>query len=1078
MATAWKVAAATAVVGWFISPVIAFLLSKILNSLGFDAKKKLEELEFHIMPELQKTLSEVDQARMMQRGVKIHVATLDKMAAKLRRAREEAEEIADDHEEIELYRNTCWQRLCGAMKACTGIVWSGSARLLQWTQRISCLQRLYGVVKACIVGGGGAVAGCLGVARNVRSRLARLLPQWAPNWFKEPVHQVNTTAAASDNHVGVTIDSGVSQEEAISEATTPNPVSCSSLDGFKTFCSIVLHWVLDTYKKACVHRDLFHKGAGITSNQEDATALDFLLTAISRRNLKKRIEKVESTISEVKKSSILGEVSKTPPEDVANKDRSKIRIPSSRQVFGREALRDSIMEKLRKIPQGTGKCYSAIGIYGVAGSGKTTFARYIRDFIEEESKKVKHFDTVMCIHVSETFSVTDIFHEMLKDITNDRHSNISDREELEEKLKESLSGKRFFLILDDLWVKTKYDQQLEELISPLKDGLNGSKILMTARTKVAAGGLWVDELMEMPDLNEEEYFKMFMHYALGHTKSVADEEFEQVGASIIDEEFKQVGAEIAKKLHGSPIAAVIVAGRLAANQDIRYWKNTAQLDMLNHTMDALWWSYQQLSPDIRRCFEYCNIFPRRFKMRKEDLVHLWIAQGFVKTRCATEEMEDVAEGYIQELVSCSFLQPEKKWNREFFRIHDLLHDLADMVTSTDCFIIENARSHRGESWKGDIPQDVRHLFIQNYDAELITEKTLGLRQLLTLFINFVGEDTTVEEKVIESICKRLPKLRVLAIAFSQVYNPIKKPNRFSFPESISQLKYLRYLGFRTDYSCHISLPNTLNKLQHIQVLDFGDGDLREFMVSALVNLRHISCWVGVKLAYLGRLRSLQTLSCYFEVSDEQGCELKQLRDLNKLRGKLYIAGLENVKSKGQALEANLAAKERLIELELWWVFFDDATGCSAEVEAGVFEGLCPPAGLEKLEINNFVGSRYPDWMVGQHGRGLKHLQVLHLSKCSQLVSASGLAEAFPHLRVLELVYCRWDTLPVNMKHLTSLKELFIYECKNIRSLPTLPRSLEKFTLNNCDVEFVKSCQAVGHPNWQKIEHIPNKRFFV
>jgi hypothetical protein len=40
--------------------------------------------------------------------------------------------------------------------------------------------------------------------------------------------------------------------------------------------------------------------------QVNASALDFLVTAISRWRLKKRIEKLESTISEVNKSTLLG----------------------------------------------------------------------------------------------------------------------------------------------------------------------------------------------------------------------------------------------------------------------------------------------------------------------------------------------------------------------------------------------------------------------------------------------------------------------------------------------------------------------------------------------------------------------------------------------------------------------------------------------------------------------------------------------------------------------------------------------------------------------------------------------------
>ncbi|XP_037429953.1 putative disease resistance protein RGA1 [Triticum dicoccoides] len=801
--------------------------------------------------------------------------------------------------------------------------------------------------------------------------------------------------------------------------------------------------------------------------QENASLFDMLdifSTAISRMKLKKRIQKIENTASEVKKSSLLGVASKTTQNDIANKNRSKIRTSSKRKVFGREALRDNIMAKLRETSPSSGKspCYSVIGIYGVAGSGKTTFARYTRDYIEKKCKEEKLFDTTMCIHVSETFSVDDIFHEMLKDITGDRHSNISDHEELEEKLNKELHGKRFFLILDDLWVKTKNDPQLEELISPLLVGAKGSKILVTARTKDAAGALCASERIKMPDLDEDQYFLMFMHYAPGGT-SVADEE-----------EFIRVGRVIAEKLHQSPIAAVAVAGRLGTNPDIMFWKNTANHGMLSDTMDALWWSYQSLNPDIRRCFEFCNIFPRRSKLRKDELVHLWIAQGFVKSSCATEDMEDVAEGYIQELVSCSFLQPEvdDSSEEEYFTIHDLLHDLLAKVAGSECFRIENTRSHRGEGWDEEVPQDVRHLFVQNYDAELISKKILGLENLRTLIMDVVEFNTPVEEKVIESICKRLPKLRVLAVAFSEKQIGIRKSNKFSVPKSIAQLKHVHYLAFRTFGSCSVTLPSALTKLHHIQLLDFYHGKLMlEFPFAELVNLRHLFCWPSLKFPNLGRLISLQTLPC-FTVSNEQGYEVKQLRDLNKLRGELLIRGLENVKSKEEALEANLAAKEWLTDLRLEWDG-DNDTRCSPEVEAEVLEGLCPPVGLQILVIHGYRGSRYPDWMVGKQSGGPEALQHLSLSGCSQLGPGTEF-EAFPHLRVLQIWFCSWESLPGNMERLTLLKQLYIWCCKNIRSLPTLPQSIEELYLASCNHELMKSCKTAGHPNWQKIEHIPRK----
>jgi hypothetical protein len=433
-------------------------------------------------------------------------------------------------------------------------------------------------------------------------------------------------------------------------------------------------------------------------------------------------------------------------------------------------------------------------------------------------------------------------------------------------------------------------------------------------------------------------------------------------------------------------------------------------------------------------------------------------------------MEDVAEGYIQDLVSCSFLQGEKDFEGTYyFRIHDLLHDLLEKIAGSDFFRIGNENGQTGEGLKGDVPQDVRHVFIRKYDRELITKKILTLVNLRTLIIDFVEVDRRVDEKVIDSICKKLPKLRVLFID-ARTSRGCRGP--VSVPKSLSQLKYLRYFAFRLKVDGKITLPSTVNKLQHIQIIDFGDGTSLEFSGAELVSLRHIFGWLFVKLPYVGRLSSLRTLPG-LEVSNEQGCELEQLRDLNMLRGKLDIRGLENVKSKGQALQANLAAKQ-LTELSLCWRSYGQRRS-SPEVQSDVLEGLCPHMGLQKLKLSNFAGGRYPDWMVGKHSGGPKYLQELHLYQCSQ-PAAFGLAKAFPHLRVLWCCECSWDDLPCNMDHLTSLKKLEIIWCPNIRSLPSLPQSLEMLNLHMCNVEFIVSCQTAGHPNWEKLEPIEGKIF--
>ncbi|EMS60055.1 hypothetical protein TRIUR3_09228 [Triticum urartu] len=333
----------------------------------------------------------------------------------------------------------------------------------------------------------------------------------------------------------------------------------------------------------------------------------------------------------------------------------------------------------------------------------------------------------------------------------------------------------------------------------------------------------------------------------------------------------------------------------------------------------------------------------------------------------------------------------------------------------------------------------------------------------------VGGDTPVEETVIKKILKRLPKLRVLAINSSLVKDAsIGYPKTFSVPDSVGELKHLRYLAFRTDTECTVILPSSLNRLYQMQLLDFGRCRDLVFSCGDLINLRHVFSGSGSRISNISGLDSLQTIP-EFEVSPFlEGQQAKQLRYLNRLSGKLIISGLGSVKSREEALEVDLTAKKRLTDLTLSFIG-------SSKVAAEVLEVLCPPVGIEKLEIRGYQGLVYPSWMVGRQNGGPEKLHKLELFSWSQPGSAPEL-KAFIHLHELDLIYCCWNGLPGNMEHLSSLKKLWIQACLNLRTLPTLPQSLEKFMLSDCNDGFTESCETDGHPNWQKLQHIPTKYF--
>uniref|UniRef100_A0A0A9F0W0 Uncharacterized protein n=1 Tax=Arundo donax TaxID=35708 RepID=A0A0A9F0W0_ARUDO len=300
------------------------------------------------------------------------------------------------------------------------------------------------------------------------------------------------------------------------------------------------------------------------------------------------------------------------------------------------------------------KCYPIIGIHGIPGSGKTTLAQYVF----EKERNNGYFNLVMWIHVSQNFSVDTIFTEMLEIASGRKMDQLSNLDMLGWELEAKLRGKRFLLVLDDVWYDQYASRQLGLLLSPLKVGEMGSKILVTTRTADASRALGARNLIAISDLDKEEFFSMFMHYALD-------------GATISDHalvrEHQAIGRKIVEKLGRSPLAARTVAGQLNRRLNIDFWKSTQNCDLLNHIMGDLWWSYQPLEEHVKQCFTYCSMFPRRYLFRRDELVHLWMSQGFVETANATEDMEDIGNGYFDVLLYLIYsIKGKGVWKRVFY----------------------------------------------------------------------------------------------------------------------------------------------------------------------------------------------------------------------------------------------------------------------------------------------------------------------------------------------------------------------------------------------------------------------------
>lgn len=454
-------------------------------------------------------------------------------------------------------------------------------------------------------------------------------------------------------------------------------------------------------------------------------------SGMSKKRLIESLRKIEDIISEA--HQILDKLSLSSISNGNRRQTMVVNNPttavSPHKVFGRDNDCDKIIamlhEKNNDLHPSTsnGLCFSVIGIHGVGGSGKSTLAQLVYAHEEKDKKDNKegHFDLVMWVHVSQSFRLLDILKELYEAASEPKvpcpqfHNPTALVKELERKL----NGKRFLLILDDVWCNNDVsDQNLPELLSPLKVGKRGSKILVTTRSKYALPDLCPGvryTAIPVPEFDDTAFFELFKYYALedGQDQSM----------------FHKIGVEIAKKLKGSPLAARTVGGNLRRQQEVDYWRRVRDQDLFKVWGGPLWWSYYQLGEQARRCFAYCSIFPRRHRLHRDDLVRLSVAEGFIRSTDEGVDIEDVGQEIFNELLSISFLQPGVRdwfYDKEYYLVHDLLHDLAEAVAGSDCFRIDNNTGQKGGGWTGDVPRDVRHLFVKSYDAALITEKILEL----------------------------------------------------------------------------------------------------------------------------------------------------------------------------------------------------------------------------------------------------------------------------------------------------------------------------------------------------------------
>ncbi|RWR75240.1 putative disease resistance protein [Cinnamomum micranthum f. kanehirae] len=658
---------------------------------------------------------------------------------------------------------------------------------------------------------------------------------------------------------------------------------------------------------------------------------------------------------------------------------------------------------------------SVISLVGMGGTGKTTLAKKIYHDVRND------FDCNAFIYLSQQYAIKDVLIRIIECTMSLPRKQIEklNEEDLGEKLSAYLSGKRYLVVIDDIWTAEAW----EILKRILPDDSNKSRVMLTTRKKDVA--LRADQLSpphEMCLLNDKEGWELFMKRIFSDGNSCPSD-------------VEETGRQILAKCHGLPLAIAVLGG-LLSTRDVTLsewskvlksvaWHLSESPD--NPCGEILALSYYDLPHYLKPCFLYFGLFPEDFEIRSKRLIRLWIAEGFIQQR-GDEVLEDVAEDYLNELISRSMIQvASRRCNRSVrtCRIHDLLRELSiDEAVQNNFFTIGSENETNSPSTR------VRRLAVYS-DTEMqktINRSTATLRTVLC-FSEHATESLKIGGKLIRVLDVeddegfnekvKLPKkigesvhLRYLNLGLYDITRLLISIGDFSYlqtlelhdegtlPNAIWNLERLRHLHA---YWFDIDGPPRLNNLRNIQTLCLKAGSWIEDGLDKMTNLRKMGIWkvliahhkaLSDSIEKLCSLRSLKILSGNSISSLKSFAhhshlykmfltgQIEKLPDFPPNLAKLTLA-------RSQLKQDAIAILEKLPHLRILRLY--KGSYCSKKM-------IFSSEGFPQLEYLRLEDLDLEEWIVEEGA--MSSLKSVELESCKGLQGCEGLKIFSKHVRHL------------------------------------------------------------------------------